>query len=568
MLKNRMAMVLLGLIFVAMAVTGCTTQQPATEASSTTEAPAYTGALRTDYENALDVTGQLALGILRLEGTADAITAEQATQALPLWKTLQGTTLSTQAERLAVTKQLEDLLSATQLAAITAMQLTEDEAQTWLQEQGPTLMGTGAFGQGAGAMPGSGTAPQDGSGPAGMTMSEEDRAAMREKFENMTEEERANMRAQFGQGGTSGGSASGSGMPSGGFAGANSRVSSLLTRAVVTLLTERSGQVTAAVTPSTEEPSAATEPAVTATAATVSAAEGEGDVPVTIITLVPWRTPEPEATATPTPAATQASTTNTSASVPASPAASTTAQPAVPTETVVAESSTTPLQGALTQKIDTDPAPPLTIEITTNYAEQNPLLESGLIYHIGGYVHNPTDETYEVTAVHVTFFDADGFRGAFYAFPMRPGQRGIRGEWIWHGAMEAEISCSVLGPGESCPFTAEIAGQNMASFLVHPDAQIAEWHEAVAVTLSDTKIEDTGTNYVRISGTATNPNPYPLKNIVISGLLVDANGQMVSMGTGVVTSLAAGASAPFEVYVENKAHVSYQLHALAEQDAK
>jgi hypothetical protein len=234
------------------------------------------------------------------------------------------------------------------------------------------------------------------------------------------------------------------------------------------------------------------------------------------------------------------------------------------TETAVEEQSATQTQGALVQKLDTDPGPPLTIQITTNTSEPNPLLEGGLIYRVGGFVYNPTDETYQVTAVHVTFFDDSGFRGAFYAFPRKAGER-PGGEWIAHGAVEAQVSCEVLGPGESCPFVAEIAGQDMASFLVHPDAKVAEWHESVGVTLSDTKIVDTGVGYVRISGTATNPNVYAVKNVVISALLLDDSGQTMSMGTSVVTSLAAGTSTSFEVYVETKAYTSYELHAGAEQ---
>ncbi len=204
--------------------------------------------------------------------------------------------------------------------------------------------------------------------------------------------------------------------------------------------------------------------------------------------------------------------------------------------------------------------------MTTNYAEADPDLAGSVIYKIGGFVRNPTDQTYAVTAVHVTFYDADGFRGAFYAFASRPGQRGIRGEWHWHGAIEATIVCTLLGPGESCPFTAEITGQNMATFLVHPDAVVAEWRVASPVTLSESQVADTGASYVRITGIATNPNVYPIKNIVISGLLLDASGQTVSMGTAVAPGpLEAGASTKFEVYVEKKAYSNYQLHARAEQ---
>jgi len=48
-------------------------------------------------------------------------------------------------------------------------------------------------------------------------------------------------------------------------------------------------------------------------------------------------------------------------------------------------------------------------------------------------------------------------------------------------------------------------------------------------------------------------------------LLLDNSGQTVSMGTGVVTYLEAGAAANFEVYVAKKAYATYQLLARAEQ---
>ncbi|HOT90148.1 MAG TPA: hypothetical protein PLJ78_02185 [Anaerolineae bacterium] len=557
MKQGRFQRKILPLIFVLVliAVSGCRQSTAAETTSATAEAAVYTGALRTDYENALDVTGQLALGILRLEGTENAVTAEQAAQLLPLWKTLQGSTVTTQAERYAVIKQIEALLTSAQIGAITAMQLTEADAQAWFQEQGPAMIAPG------------GQMPAGGMGFSGQgnvpTMSEEERAAMRERFQNMTEEQLAQLQAQFRQGGgrpTGDGNAWGgsAGAPTGAGSGAASRVSGLLTLAVVNLLTERSGETPGTAVPSAE-PRATT--AITPTA-TASATPTATPTPIARVTLVPWRTREAQGTSTPTPSTSTSSATNDTSPVVATASTQPTPQAAT------AAQATTVIQNALTQKPDTDPGPPLTVEVTTNYAEPNPLLEGGLIYKVAGFIHNPTDATYAVTAVHVTFFDAGGFRGAFYAFPMRPGQRGIQGEWIWHGAMEAETSCGLLGPGESCPFTAEIAGQDMASFLVHPDAEVAEWHEAVSVTLRDIKVADTGTNYLRINGVATNPNPYPIKNIVISGLLLDDHGQMVSMGTGAVPSIVAGGSASFEIYIEKKAYASYQLHARAEQDAK
>lgn len=549
LIRYQYGTVLLILALVVIAATGCNPQTTPSTTTAAIETPTYTGILREDYENALDVQSQLALGTLRLEDTADAMTAAQAAQALPLWKTLRDSRSMPLVEQWALAKQIEGTLTEAQLTLISAMQLSDADAQAWLQEQGP------AAGVQGGAMPAGGMGASGQGNPP--TMSESDRAAMREQFQNMTEEQRAQMQTQFGQGG--GRSSGGGDAPAGGFGGGTTGASTMLTRAVVTLLTERSGQAAVAEAQPVEEQPASTEPATTVVPVVASTATPEVDTPVTIITLVPWRTREPEVTATPAPAATQATTTNASASTPVRASTSASVQD------VAQEQAAAQTQGALAQKPDTDPGPPLTIEVTTNTSEPNPLLEGSLIYRIAGFVHNPTDETYQVTAVQVTFFDADGFRGAFNAFPRTSGRGRPGGEWIAHGAMEAQISCTVLGPGESCPFVAEIAGQNMASFLVHPDAKVAEWHESVGVTLSDAKIADTGTNYVRISGVATNSNEYPIKNVIISALLLDGSGQTVSMGTGVVTSLAAGASTNFEVYVAKKVYASYQLYARAEQ---
>jgi hypothetical protein len=467
------------------------------------------------------------------------VTEAQAAVQLSLWQALQGTVLQSQNERLAVVKQVEMALADAQVAAIGTMRLTQADAQTWLDEQGAG-MAAGGF---ANAGSGQGTGGRQGlGGGMGANMTEEERAAMRERFENMTEEERADFRGQTQQ-------TNGNGAVTG--AAATSRT---LMRVVTMLLAERSGQpLTAAARPAREVGAEATAtPAPTEVAPTPTLESQATSTPVPMAT--------PELTPTPKPAEAVAT--------PETSASSGAVEPVAVVQPVVQTQPATPGQPALEWVQDTDPGPPLTVEITTNYATSNPLLEGGLIYKVGGFLHNPTDETYDVTAVHVTFFDADGFRGAFYAFPARAGQRGVQGEWIWHGAMEADVVCTVLGPGESCPFTAEIAGQNMASFLVHPDAVIAEWHEPVSVTLSDVKVADTGTSYVRITGMVNNANAYPVKNVVISGLLLDRSGQMVSMGTGVVPDIAAGGSANFTVYVEKQPYASYQLTVLAEQDAK
>jgi len=554
---------LVGLALIAIPLTGCKQAQSNGEVEAAATAVTYGGRLRTDYTDALGAADQLALGLLRLEDTAHATTAEQAAKTLPWWTMLQGTALKTDAERLAVVKQIEDTLTEAQVAAIQEMQLTQADAQAWLQEQGPMQMGQGGEMPSGGDMPSGGGRPSGGAMPSGDmqppggqqggfggNMSDADREAMRAQFEAMSDEERAKMREQF--------AAQGGGRTAGG--GASMGASGLLLRAVVRLLTERSGQAPAE--PPTSE-TATSEATAAAPVPTATPTIEPTSTPLPRVTLEVLKTPTPTTTSTPT----VATAATTAAAKPATAQTATTASSAA-TATPEAALSAAVTQGALTQKTDTDPGPPLTIEVTTNYAEANPNLEGGLIYHVAGFVRNPTEETYQVTAVHVTFFDASGFRGAFYAFPPRPGQRGMSGEWIAHGAMAADIVCPLLGPGEACPFTAEIAAQDMASFLVHPDAKIAEWHESVPVTLSDLKAADTGTGYVRITGTATNPNSYAIKNVNLSGMLLDTGGQMVSLGNGLVTHLEAGASTAFEVYVPKEAYASFQVTALAEQVAQ
>ena len=89
--KIRHALILCSLLLMLFAgpIAGCS--QRAIDASPTS-APgyAYAGALDTAYENALDVTSQLALGTLNLEDTANAVTEEQAAKLLPLWRALSG----------------------------------------------------------------------------------------------------------------------------------------------------------------------------------------------------------------------------------------------------------------------------------------------------------------------------------------------------------------------------------------------------------------------------------------------------------------------------------------------
>jgi hypothetical protein len=192
----------------------------------------YTSAvLLTGHENALPANSQLALGTLRLEETDDAVTPAQAKMLLPLWQAIQSGVLQSDAETNAVLKQIEGTMTAEQLAAIAAMQLTTEDVMAYAQESGlqspGAITGTMTMGSspGAGAMgaPPAGDAPQGQGGPGG--------------FGNMSEEERAAMRATAEAGGFD---RSSQGRP--GFGGGNQGSLTMLAKPLVDLLTQRAAE--------------------------------------------------------------------------------------------------------------------------------------------------------------------------------------------------------------------------------------------------------------------------------------------------------------------------------------
>jgi LysM repeat protein len=540
--------VILVLVLIATLLPGC--------GGETTAVPAGSGVpsvLDTSYESALDAGDQLALGTLYLEGTANAVTEDQAAALLPLWQAMQGNELQDNAERDAVLRQIEATMTEAQVAAIAAMQLTQQDAQAWFQ---------------------------DGELAGGLVPASTSQGTSKEQTAPL------------------GGSGSGS--------------SASLIRALVQLLAARSDVAATPVVAQAEEPAALA-------AEAASPATGTGDLPeaeiVAVAEVVSAAVPEPSSTSEPTPeAAVEPAGVPDAASepeaepvvyvvqagdslaaiasaygvskeaiveandiqdpnlidvgqelvipdptrVPQQPAAQ--SSPAVQDTTVAAAASLP----ALEQIPDTDPGPPLAIEVSANRALQDLLVAKSETYQVTGIVRNDGDQTYALSAVHVTFFDASGFRGTYEKFPGR-GQTG--GEWIWHGVTEADVACLLLAPGEEWPFSVQITAQDMASFLIHPDAE-PTGRESGAVALSDVRLIDDGSGYVRITGTATNTNPFKVKNVTVSGVLVDASGQIVSLGSTYVLqeNVEPGAAVAFDLRVAKEAYTSYHLYAQAERD--
>ena len=192
--------------------------------------------LDTSYEDALGVSNQMTLGTLRLEETENAVTSDQATALLPLWQALQGG-VTAQAEVDAVLKQIEGTMTQEQLAAIAAMQLTQEDMGTWMQEQGVAM---------GGGFPGAGereavspevraTRQAEFGGGEGGEMPPE-MATRRAEFENMSEEEREEMRATMQAGGGFAGRPGGPG-------GAGRRQFPVLLNPLIELLETRAGEM-------------------------------------------------------------------------------------------------------------------------------------------------------------------------------------------------------------------------------------------------------------------------------------------------------------------------------------
>lgn len=132
------------------------------------------------------------LGSLKLDGTDQAITPQQAKDLLPLWQVYQEISASdtaAQAEVDALVKQIQETMNSEQMKTIQAMNLTSQDSFAIMQEMG-IGMGRGQtssdsgntsnFTPGQGMGPGGGAPPDMGGGgvpgqmPGGQSLSQEE----------------------------------------------------------------------------------------------------------------------------------------------------------------------------------------------------------------------------------------------------------------------------------------------------------------------------------------------------------------------------------------------------------
>ena len=117
----------------------------ATSASAATSVPGSTASLSLESE--------LLLGTLRLEGTALAVTAEEAVQLKFLWeavRSLSASDTTAESEMSALIEQIRSTMTPDQVQAIEEMKLTEADLRTAMQDFGP-LLSTPAAGVTGGA---------------------------------------------------------------------------------------------------------------------------------------------------------------------------------------------------------------------------------------------------------------------------------------------------------------------------------------------------------------------------------------------------------------------------------
>jgi hypothetical protein len=132
--------------------------------------------------SAADPSGlQLAAGMLKLDGTSNAVTAQQAAQLLPLWQSLQqnastsapqgtpgvGPNTAMMQQMNAQFVLIQKAMTPAQIQAITAMNLSRQDIVTTFQQAGISM---GQAGGGGGFMPNGGTfTPPQGTPPAAGT---------------------------------------------------------------------------------------------------------------------------------------------------------------------------------------------------------------------------------------------------------------------------------------------------------------------------------------------------------------------------------------------------------------
>jgi hypothetical protein len=137
-MKTNLVFVTIALLIISL-LAACA---PAAEPTATAPTSVASQFLNTDYADAANLRSQLAYGIIQLGGTPNAVSAEQAKTLIPLWQaviSLSGDETTASQELTAVQDQITLTLTAEQLKAIAAMQITNAKLNEFYAQYGISL---------------------------------------------------------------------------------------------------------------------------------------------------------------------------------------------------------------------------------------------------------------------------------------------------------------------------------------------------------------------------------------------------------------------------------------------
>lgn len=219
----------------------------------------------------------------------------------------------------------------------------------------------------------------------------------------------------------------------------------------------------------------------------------------------------------------------------------------------------------MTRIDDPDPAPPLTILVSSI------LIKGDGYYRLAGTVRNDGSETYGGIGVIATFYENANV--CTQREVTRRGRDGIERtmtvedcDYNWHGPVKVYAACQLLEPGAECPFSLEIYPRDYVSYMLHPEGTPVDYRHPAPLAVSDLNIVNNGLGYLRITGRVSNNNPFVVRDANIAATLTNAAGQIVNVGSMLLPGeMEAGASKSFDLRVEHVLYSYYNVDAQATQ---
>jgi hypothetical protein len=140
-------------------------------------------------------------------------------------------------------------------------------------------------------------------------------------------------------------------------------------------------------------------------------------------------------------------------------------------------------------------------------------------------------------------------------------------DYNWHGPVKVYASCQLLLPGAQCPFSLEIYPEDYVSYMLHVQGTPVQYRQPASLVVNGVNVNNNSFGYVRITGTATNANPFTVRDANIVVTLLGSGGEIVTVGSMVVPGeIAPGASVAFDLRMEYEPYTEYRLTAEATQN--